>query len=132
MTITQKSKISALRQKGESYNNIAEKLNISVNTVKSFCRRNNAPADSVVSKAVCPQCGKQIITVAGRKPKKFCSDECRVAWWNSHQAEVSKKAYYTFKCAACGSDFTAYGNSTRRYCSHKCYCADRFGKAVGV
>ncbi len=61
-------------------------------------------------------------------PIRFCSDECRVLWWNSHSGEVKRKALYSFKCASCGEDFTAYGNAKRRYCSHSCYCTDRFGR----
>ena len=48
-------------------------------------------------------------------------------WWNSHAEQVKRKALYPFKCAACGKEFTAYGNTHRRYCSHGCYCKDRFG-----
>jgi endogenous inhibitor of DNA gyrase (YacG/DUF329 family) len=161
----QKDQILALRENGETFSYIAEHLGLSINTVKSFCRRNiiqtepqainyavdnaavdNTAVDSVAidsaavdntaedsaaidNASVCPQCGKNIAPVSGRKPKKFCSDECRVRWWNSHSGQVSRKALYSFKCASCGGDFTAYGNSNRRYCSHACYCADRFGNS---
>jgi DNA-directed RNA polymerase subunit RPC12/RpoP len=132
-----KEQILALRGSGESCANIAGKLGLSVNTVKSFCRRNcvhmeakaatNVAATITDNKNACPYCGKKITLVSGRKPKKFCSDECRVRWWNSHAEQVKRKAVYQFKCAACGREFTAYGNANRRYCSHACYCADRFG-----
>jgi endogenous inhibitor of DNA gyrase (YacG/DUF329 family) len=137
----QKEQVLALRGSGETCANIAESLGLSVNTVKSFCRRNSAGNREAakIKTAVttdggeCPQCGNKIKRISGRKPKRFCSDECRVLWWNSHTGNVNQKALYSFKCAHCGKDFTAYGNAKRRYCSHSCYCADRFeGKAAKV
>lgn len=40
MTDQEKQRIAVMRSLGESYNEIAVKLNLSVNTVKTFCRRN--------------------------------------------------------------------------------------------
>jgi endogenous inhibitor of DNA gyrase (YacG/DUF329 family) len=133
MNQDQKGQILTLRESGETFAHIAACLGLSVNTVKSFYRRNAIISETQANIAVtdnamaCPQCGNKISLVSGRKPKKFCSDECRVRWWNSHSDQVSRKALYSFKCASCGRDFTAYGNAKRRYCSHACYCADRFG-----
>ena len=42
----------------------------------------------------CPQCGKPVTQRSGHK-KKFCSDRCRMEYWNSHQDQVLRKAYYT-------------------------------------
>jgi endogenous inhibitor of DNA gyrase (YacG/DUF329 family) len=135
MNQEQKERIIALRGGGETCAHIAGQLGISVNTVKSFCRRNGIqpkiPSHPVIiavdSGVNCPQCGNKIKPTSGRKPKRFCSDACRVLWWNSHSEQVKRKAVYSFKCDYCGRDFTAYGNTKRRYCSHTCYCADRFG-----
>ena len=63
----------------------------------------------------------------GRKKKRFCSDSCRMKWWNSHMDKVKRKAIYEFTCLHCGRTFTAYGNSGRKYCSHDCYIEERFG-----
>ena len=41
MTDEQKNKIMELRMLGAGYGKIAQTLDISVNTVKSFCRRHN-------------------------------------------------------------------------------------------
>jgi len=142
MNMYQKEQILALHRSGESFAKIAVNLGLSVNTVKSFYRRNdvNAKAEEnsnvavaiAGSNGVCPQCGNKIIQIAGRKPKRFCSDKCRVLWWNSHSEAVNQKALYSFKCASCGKNFTAYGNANRRYCSHSCYCEARFRKAATV
>lgn len=40
MTDQEKQRIAVMRSLGESYNEIAGRLNLSVNTVKTFCRRN--------------------------------------------------------------------------------------------
>lgn len=76
---------------------------------------------------LCEQCGRPIIQNPGRKRKRFCSDACRNKWWNSHLDLVKRKAVYTFTCLACGKKFTVYGNSHRKFCSHACYIAYRFG-----
>lgn len=41
MTNHEKQRIAVLRSEGMSYNAIATELNIPVNSVKTFCRRNN-------------------------------------------------------------------------------------------
>lgn len=140
MTQEQRDAIVELRGKGCGYGRIADSLGMSVNTVKSFCRRNhlnsippavntgqNMPSD--VDAHFCLCCGKPVVQVMGRKQKKFCSDKCRMTWWNSHLDKVNRKANYEFICQHCKKPFTAYGNSNRKYCSHECYIADRFGGA---
>lgn len=56
-----------------------------------------------------------------RKTVKFCCGKCRQVWWNTHPEQINKKALYSFTCVCCGKSFTAYGNSSRKYCSHDCY-----------
>ena len=137
MTSEEKSRLSAMRKAGRSYTEIAAELGISKNTIKTFCRRNGLTRE-VESKPVevtpaptterlCPHCGKPVIQLEGRKEKKFCSDTCRNRWWNSHMDMVKRKAIYEYTCPTCGSAFTAYGNSHRKYCCHECYIVDRFG-----
>ena len=63
----------------------------------------------------------------GAKRKMFCSDACRVAWWNCHKDLVTRKAVYMIPCAGCGKVFKSYGNRNRKYCSHGCYINARFG-----
>lgn len=129
MTDWQKSQIQTMRMQGISYVKIGQALGISDNTVRSFCRRNR-PGESVKHTIPCQHCGKPVKIIPKQKPRKFCSDRCRTAWWNSHREQVTQKAFYHFTCSACGREFTAYGNAHRKYCSHKCYIADRFGKEI--
>lgn len=83
MTDWQREQIRILRLQGVSYVKIGEQLGISDNTVRSFCRRSGL-GDSAKNAAACKQCGKLIKIIPKQKPKKFCSDACRTAWWKSH------------------------------------------------
>lgn len=130
MTDLQRKQIKLLRLQGISYVKIGEMLGISDNTVRSFCRRNGL-GHTAKNSIACKQCGKLIKIVLKQKPRKFCSDACRTAWWNSHLDYVNRKAIYEYTCAHCGKPFTAYGNKGRKYCSHECYIADRFGEERG-
>ncbi len=127
MTDLQKKTIRAMRLQGISYVKIGEDLGLSDNTVRSYCRRNGL-GEKAKNTIACKQCGKLIKIVPKQKPRMFCSDACRTAWWNSHQDCVNRKAVYDYTCAHCGRAFTAYGNQKRKYCSHSCYIADRFGE----
>ena len=132
----EKERIKRLRECGRSYGWIANELGLSKDTVKSHCRRygldgvakvnlKGKPRDEVL---LCKTCGTVVIQTPGRKAKKFCSDRCRMKWWNSHADQVNKKATYDLVCMNCGCSFQAYGNSKRKYCCHECYVEDRFGK----
>lgn len=138
MTTNEKTRIAEMRKSDCSYAAIASELGINENTVKTFCRRNGltgTPAEmkkpkfTEITEKPCQCCGKTFIQYPGRKEKKFCSDACRNKWWNSHLGEVKRKAMYEYRCPHCGSVFHAYGNRNRKYCSHACYIADRFGGA---
>ena len=129
MTDQQKDQIQSMRRQGLSYVKIGQALGISDNTVRSFCRRNRL-GEPVKHTIPCQYCGKPVKIVSKQKPRKFCSDRCRAAWWNGHREAVNRRAFYNFICAHCGREFTAYGNAHRKYCSHKCYIADRFGKEI--
>ncbi len=128
MTSDQKEKITQLRLEGVGYVKIGQLLNLSDNTVRSFCRRSGLTADENHSTVLCKQCGQHITILPKRKPRKFCSDKCRNRWWSRHPECVRRKTNYHLLCPVCGKIFDSYGNLNRKYCSHKCYIADRFGK----
>ena len=132
MNRQQKTEIASLRAQGYGYTRIAQAMGLSKNTVKSFCKRSNLSgaalkaAPEAPPPSYCHECGKAITQTPGRKEKKFCSDECRHRWWNAHPEKITRKAFYSYTCAGCEREFTAYGNSHRKYCCHACYIADRF------
>lgn len=72
----------------------------------------------------CPQCGKYVKQHTRHK-RRFCSDRCRMKYWNSHSELISRRAYYTITCQNCGTVFRCYGNAHRKFCSRACYDAYR-------
>lgn len=129
MTQKEKAQIRYLRSEGASYGEIAMRLEMPRETVKSFCRRNGlagvATAEPVLD---CRNCGAPLKGTGRKQPQKFCSAACRYAWWSAHRELMIQKAYYTMTCAYCGKEFKSYGNEHRKYCCHPCYIAARFGK----
>lgn len=135
MTHEQKSQIVALRAQGLGYKKVAQMLSLSVNTVKSYCKRSQASepgtqsSNVTINNGYCRQCGKPLTQPKGKKRISFCSDTCRQQWWKTHPEKVHRRptAMYSYICPACGNPFSAYGNSHRKYCCHACYVADRYG-----
>lgn len=115
MTREEKIKAQALRAAGKGYSAIAREMGLSVSTVTSFCKKHmNDTFD------VCPQCGVRLKHVPKHKKKKFCSDKCRMLWWNAHLDQVNRQTYYPAVCNHCGKEFLAYGNDHRKFCSREC------------
>ncbi len=130
MTESQRTLVTGLRRNGMGYKTIARKVGVSVNTVKSYCRRHEEACrreQHEPEEYFCQQCGAPVVQNPGRKRKKFCSDRCRNKWWNSHLDLVKRKANHQTICHFCGREFTVYGKVHRKYCSHACYIKDRFG-----
>ena len=144
MTEKERKQIIEMRAAGLGYARIAGVLDMSINSVKSYCRRHRPTASSSVpdrpeethaeeaisspppSQATsCEQCGCQVLQTAGRKHRRFCSDACRQAWWASHRGEVNQKAMRHFVCENCGMQFSRYGVSDRRFCSRSCAAVAR-------
>ena len=129
LTEVQQADIRRKRVEGLGYLKISQEMNLSVNTVHSFCRRNGLAGRIIKQDEVipCKCCGHPMTPDHRRKGQKFCSESCRMKWWARNRDKLKKKAIYSFVCAHCGKEFTAYGNTHRKYCSHDCYIADRFG-----
>lgn len=127
MTEDEKRQIVDLRSRGLGYKRIGAVMGISNNTVRSFCRRHGLDGTKHI---LCKQCGKVIKVIEKQKPRKFCSDQCRRDWWNSHLDQVDRKAIYSYSCLNCGQEFTAYGNNHRKYCSRSCYNSARIGRKL--
>ncbi|MDL2319488.1 RNA polymerase subunit sigma-70 [Eubacteriales bacterium OttesenSCG-928-A19] len=146
LTDAQKQNIQMLRGQGFPFSRIAQEVGLSVNTVKSFCRRAGEPVGSVSEaseikenkeksteikdskqRLCCKCCGKSLQHLPKAKPKQFCNDACRAKWWNTHRAEMHRQAMVPATCASCGAMFMRYAKTGRKYCSHACYVQDRFG-----
>ena len=121
MTNEQKEKITFMRQAGCGYLKIAKAIGVSENTVKSYCRRQKV-INVTEESDFCAQCGKPI-DKSKRSGRRFCSDVCRIKWWNKHpKAEMR----YTAHCACCGKEIQMRRKNERKYCSHRCYITARY------
>ncbi|MDD3513839.1 MAG: hypothetical protein PHV21_07545 [Synergistaceae bacterium] len=132
MITSQKARISQMRLDGESYATIGDALGLSRNTVKSFCLRNSRselnkrPASALTG--TCAQCGMGFVLCPGHRQRRFCSDQCRITWWNAHRDLIKSKAKLEYSCACCGKHFMGYARQQRKFCSHACYIAHRYKK----
>ena len=131
MTARQKEQISTMRLRGDSHAAIADALGLSRNTVKSFCLRNLRPEPLEVKAApvksgICAQCGMAFVLCPGHRQRRFCSDQCRMTWWNAHRDLLNSKGLLEHTCACCGKHFMGYERQRRKFCSHACYIAYRY------
>ena len=124
MTDKQKESIALLRDCGVSVTEIAERLGLSVNTIKSYCKRHALKAQTK-SKRYCLQCHNLIRQNLHRKAKKFCCDRCRVIWWGKHSSLLRTPSKQTFICPVCHGSFSAYPSTKQKYCSRLCYARSR-------
>ena len=120
-----------MRIQAFTYRAIADSLGLTYNTVKSFCYREHIGYTSQVvgsggTREFCKHCGKPLDHLVGSKPKTFCNDKCRYDWWKSHRHLMKHYTIYNAVCAHCGKEFESNGKN-RKYCSHPCYIAARFG-----
>ena len=134
VTQQQKEQISKLRASGASFGKIASVLGVSVNTVKSYCKRNPISAEAASApKATshtdhCPQCGAVLEQSPGHRQKRFCSPKCRMVWWSAHPEQMVRKNLSQVECLHCGTVFLQYGSRPRKFCSRGCYLAHRYGQ----
>ena len=127
MTKEQKTLILYYREQHMTYRQIGEKLGLSPDTVKTFCRRNTPQEDRTETSASsqCRNCGAPVHLLPGRRERLFCSPACRTAYWRKHNL-LGKDPRY---CAGCGALLTG-GSASRQYCSHACYIRHRFGSSA--
>ena len=127
MTAIEKEKIRYLRGEGLGYKVIASRLELTVDAVKSFCKRNGLNGVAAESADnTCRQCGAAL-DKSGARQKKFCSDQCRSAWWSSHAYLYNHKDENERTCIHCGDAFNSFQSKERKYCGRPCYIAARFG-----
>ena len=115
------------REHNMTYREIGEKLGLSPDTVKTFCRRNTPQEDRTEASASsqCRNCGAPVHLLPGRRERLFCSPACRTAYWRKHNLLGGTPRY----CAGCGALLTG-GSASRKYCSHACYIRHRFGSSA--
>lgn len=141
MTKFQSKQIRELRMRGVGYRAIASVTGLSRDVVRNYCKSNGIDGyaaelttnmkEQMQQGKACLCCGKKLKQLTAGRKRKFCSEKCRRDWWSAHQNAIQRKstAFYEKACAYCGKSFTAYGNKSRKYCSHNCYVHDRFWRA---
>lgn len=138
MTQAQADQITELRLKGAGYKSIGTVVGLSRDIVRNYCKSHGLTGyASALTKNIrmkmdsgeaCLYCGGDVTQPKTGRPKKFCCEKCRRAWWKRHPEAVnrSEKASYECICENCGKKFISYGNKNRKYCSHDCYIKHRF------
>lgn len=112
MTENEKRQITDLRHAGKTMLEIADLLDLTLSTVKTFCTRNKIVSTVYTH---CLTCGKELSQGAGYKRRKFCCKRCKDDWWNHNPHRRNK-------CPVCGRP------TSGKYCSSKCYREDRYGR----
>ena len=140
MTEKDRALLMGYRQQGKGCAEIARLLGVSVNTVKSYCRRNgiNAEKKAVQSKpletallsddAADTPAGAELEQLAHHRERQFCSDRCRMQWWHSHRSDSRSAEEHT--CPECRRTFMT--DRMQKYCSHECYILSRFGRKKAI
>ena len=118
-------KIIDYRKAGLGYKKIASILNISKNSVASFCKRKDVEFVCSNEVSYCKECGLPFNIDKKHLNKRFCSLSCKNRWWNKNRNTDNFKA---FTCTVCGASFSAPINTKRKYCSHACYIKSRYHK----
>ena len=126
MTETERSRIVELQHQGYGYKKISTLTGLPLSTVKSFCARHPVRDEDIAERNnLCRNCLKPLEQTPHHRKRNFCSDVCRMAWWNAHPERVNRRAYYKLICKNCGTEFTSYGNDHRVFCSRACYAQYR-------
>lgn len=146
MTEEIKKQILELRKNGIGYKAIATSLDMSRDSVRSFCKRNELIGEAklvavnieekIKNNEICSNCSKPLkLKTRGTRSKRFCSDVCRRKWWKDNPQErvQSESAIYEYVCPHCGREFSCYGNKKRKFCSHNCFIKSTYwGEEDGV
>ena len=123
LTDTQKNEILRLRDKNVPFGEIAERLGLPRNTVKSYYQRLTQKLAEGDGCARCDCCGRLIVQVPKRKRKRFCGKACR-EYYHNHHRDSGVRAI----CQYCGAAFDNIYHRDQKYCSRACYNNARWGE----
>ena len=115
MTNNEKKEVLRLSGIGLGYREISVRTGMSVDSVRSFLRRNK----DLPAVFVCEECGAAVAQNPGRKLKRFCSDTCRMKWWSEHPERRLRRTTYSHICQGCGKAFDSLRKESI-YCCRAC------------
>ena len=115
MTTQEVILINNYRRQGLGYKKIAAILELPANSVKTYIRRH--PLDE--TSCGCLNCGAPIEQTLHHRPRKYCSDRCRLAWWHTHQSQLNRSMDER-TCTYCGRTYSTH-KKAQRFCSRECY-----------
>lgn len=129
MTDTEKRTAEKMRAEGCSYNMISQTLGISLSTVKSHIRRRakKEPQIAVVGKPSANTVVLRLSTHLGIGRRLFYSKSCQERYWREHRNISLCASLVSCTCPGCGKEILNYKGHNRKYCSHQCYIAVRYG-----
>ncbi len=94
MTEFQAEQIENLRKQGVGYRSIGTIVGLSRDIVRNYCKSKGLDGyaseitvniqEQMALGKVCWCSGKPITQTRTGRPRKFCSDRCRRAWWAAH------------------------------------------------
>ena len=113
--------VERLRREGKGLSAIAQETGISINTIKSHFSRHGIPAPRLIR--TCLFCSAEIKTT-----DHFCSDTCRVGWYEIHSADEQDILRL---CKKCGKPFEPR-QPKQVYCSKQCFYTDRYHSQKGT
>ena len=146
LNILQEEQIRLLRSQGVGYRQIANRLNLSRDAVRYYCKANdlNGHREAVLSNTQCIKtdenfctcCGELLVQPKTGRKRRFCLGHAYL--YTVIPATRDSEGFTEHTCKRCGKEFTAYGNPHRKYCSHECFISDRYwggeepAKATGI
>jgi len=135
MTDEQREQIIHMRREGIGYRNIGKELSLSRDVVRNYCKSINMGGYGIDIKGDdndnhCLMCNKEFVKNDTGRKRKFCSEECRRAYWKKHP-ELMQKKTHTYTCPNCNEEFTTVTRG-QKFCSHDCYIRFRFKESITV
>ena len=134
ITKLKKEQAKILRSKGMGYKKIAAVTGLTKDAVRNAIKdvapgpEDRTLGDRMENGEACQYCGDDLPRQSGSgRHRRYCSDQCRRAYWQIHRAEGKQISVYTHICTYCGKTFEVYGRVKRKYCSRDCYMQHRNG-----
>ena len=128
MTEEQGIQIVKLRGQGLGYKQIANMVNLSRDSVRSYCKTRGLTGyvsavqmnmkELMERGDACGFCGGPMKKASTGRPRRFCCEECRRRYWKGHREEIKRSDK--------AETFESYGNKNRKFCCHEHYIKFRF------